>query len=166
MGLVTLGLNLTGDLLAWDQNSFWATSIRVAYPSHLPLIGPWLSKLAIGGPQFGTLTITRFLALHIGVCSAVCWGWCCSTPAWLRATAWKRSPSTMLGDEKGTVPYWPQQASATRRPASSCWPSSWGCRRATALAVRRPASGRPGQSGRRSRHGAARVVVPRPLPAS
>ena len=70
MGLATLGLNLTGDLLAWDQNSFWATSIRVAYLSHLPGIGPWLSKLAIGGPQFGTLTITRFLALHVGVCTA------------------------------------------------------------------------------------------------
>ena len=36
MGLATLGLNLTGDLLPWDQNSFWATSIRVAYLSHLP----------------------------------------------------------------------------------------------------------------------------------
>ena len=70
MGLATLGLNLTGDLLAWDQNSFWATSIRVAYLSHLPGIGPWLGKLAIGGPQFGTLTITRFLALHVGVCTA------------------------------------------------------------------------------------------------
>ena len=69
MGLTTLGLNLTGDLLAWDQNSFWATSIRVAYLSHLPGIGPWLCKLAIGGPQFGTLTITRFLALHIGACT-------------------------------------------------------------------------------------------------
>ena len=70
MGLATLGLNLTGDLLAWDQNSFWATSIRVAYLSHLPAIGPWLSKLAIGGPQFGSLTITRFLALHVGACTA------------------------------------------------------------------------------------------------
>ena len=69
MGLATLGLNLTGDLLAWDQNSFWATSIRVAYLSHMPAIGPWLGKLAIGGPQFGTLTITRFLALHVGACT-------------------------------------------------------------------------------------------------
>ena len=74
MGLATLGLNLTGDLLAWDQNSFWATSIRVAYLSHLPVIGPWLCKLAIGGPQFGTLTITRFLALHVGVCTAALLG--------------------------------------------------------------------------------------------
>ncbi len=34
MGLATLGLNLTGDALAWDQNSYWATGIRTAYLSH------------------------------------------------------------------------------------------------------------------------------------
>ena len=73
MGLVTLALNLTGDLLPWDQNSYWATSIRMSYVSHVPLVGPWIAKLALGGPQFGTLTLTRFLALHAGVFAAGCW---------------------------------------------------------------------------------------------
>ncbi len=70
MGLVTLGLNLTGDLLSWDQNSYWATNIRLAYLSHTPLVGSWLGKLAMGGPQIGTFTLTRFLALHAGVLTA------------------------------------------------------------------------------------------------
>ena len=40
MGLATLGLNITGDLLSWDQNSFWATSIRTAYLAHSPWSAP------------------------------------------------------------------------------------------------------------------------------
>ena len=73
MGLATLGLNLTGDLLPWDQNSFWATSIRVAYLSHLPVIGPWLSKLAIGGPQFGTLRSRDSWPCTSGPARRHCW---------------------------------------------------------------------------------------------
>lgn len=120
MGLVTLGLNLTGDLLPWDQNSFWATSIRVAYLSHLPGIGPWLCKLAIGGPQFGTLTITRFLALHVGVCTTALLGLVLfhahlasrlgmetSELPSPRPTA--QVPRRGAGDQ-GEVPYWPHQA--------------------------------------------------------
>ena len=71
MGLTTLALNLTGDLLPWDQNSYWATNIRMAYLGHLPGVGPWLSKLAVGGTQFGTLALTRFIVLHAGVFTPV-----------------------------------------------------------------------------------------------
>ena len=127
IGLTTLGLNLTGDLLAWDQNSLWATSIRVAYLSHLPAIGPWLGKLAIGGPQFGTLTITRFLALHVGACTAALLalvllhahlasrhGLEASKLPSPRPTA--RVPRRGAGGE-GT-PYWPRQA---WRDAAACF---------------------------------------------
>jgi ubiquinol-cytochrome c reductase cytochrome b subunit len=110
MGLATLGLNLTGDLLSWDQNSFWATSIRAAYLSHTPLIGPWLCKLAIGGAQFGTFTITRFLALHAGACTA----------ALLVLILFHAHLSARHGLEEGddAVPYWPQQA---WRDAAACF---------------------------------------------
>ena len=67
MALTTLGLNLTGDLLPWDQNSYWATNIRIGYLAHTPVAGPWLAKLALGGTQIGTLSLTRFLVLHAGV---------------------------------------------------------------------------------------------------
>jgi ubiquinol-cytochrome c reductase cytochrome b subunit len=111
MGLATLGLNLTGDLLPWDQNSFWATSIRIAYLSHLPALGPWLSKLAIGGPQFGTLTITRFLALHVGACTAALLGL-------VLLHAHLAARHGLEAAESGqTAPYWPRQA---WRDAAAC----------------------------------------------
>jgi len=109
MGLVTLGLNLTGDLLPWDQNSYWATHIRVSYLGHLPLVGPWLSKLAVGGPDFGTLTLTRFLALHVGV----------FTTALLALILLHSHTAARIGMEPSqtAVPYWPGQA---WRDAAAC----------------------------------------------
>jgi len=121
MGLATLGLNLTGDLLSWDQNSFWATSIRIAYLSHLPAIGPWLSKLAIGGPQFGTLTIARFLALHIGVCTAALLG---LVLLHAHLTSRHGMETSRLPSRSGSgaggesSPYWPHQA---WRDAAACF---------------------------------------------
>ncbi|MBN1910801.1 MAG: cytochrome b N-terminal domain-containing protein [Pirellulales bacterium] len=64
LGLLTLGLLLTGDLLAWDANSQSSTQVRVGFLKMLPGVGSELYKLAAGGPAFGHLTLTRFLALH------------------------------------------------------------------------------------------------------
>jgi len=133
MGLVTLGLNLTGDLLPWDQNSYWATNIRVAYLAHTPGIGPWLAKLAVGGTQFGTLTLTRFLVLHIGVFTAAL-AVLLLLHAYLGSRSRKEVPdaegdSPIFADQQeanahplnptktGTVPYWPRQA---WRDAAAC----------------------------------------------
>ncbi|MHC4400410.1 MAG: cytochrome b N-terminal domain-containing protein, partial [Planctomycetota bacterium] len=70
LGLLALALSLTGDLLAWDQNSYWSTQTRLGFLTFLPGVGTWLFKLAAGGPAVGHLTLTRFLALHIGVFAA------------------------------------------------------------------------------------------------
>ena len=67
MGLVSLGLCLTGDLLAWDQNSYASTLVRTKFLLLLPFVGDDLFKLAAGGPAFGHLTLTRFFALHVGL---------------------------------------------------------------------------------------------------
>lgn len=70
MGLASLGLCLTGDLLAWDQNSYASTLVRVKFAMLLPWIGDDVFKLAAGGPAFGHLTLTRFFALHVGLLAA------------------------------------------------------------------------------------------------
>jgi len=67
--LLSLGAMLTGDLLSWDRNSYSASLTRFNYLKLVPLVGGDLFKIAIGGPgpNFGHLTLPRFVALHIGV---------------------------------------------------------------------------------------------------
>ena len=51
MGLVALALNLTGDLLPWDQNSYWATRVRTGFLLRLSLVGE--AALRVGGGRIG-----------------------------------------------------------------------------------------------------------------
>jgi ubiquinol-cytochrome c reductase cytochrome b subunit len=64
---VTLGFSLTGYLLPWDQKGYWATRVATNIAGTSPLIGPVLQQLLQGGPEYGSLTLTRFYALHVGV---------------------------------------------------------------------------------------------------
>ncbi len=72
LGCISLGLMLTGDLLAWDRNSYSASLTRFSYLRLVPVVGSELYKIAIGGPGpvFGHLTLPRFQALHIGLFGA------------------------------------------------------------------------------------------------
>ena len=49
MGLATSAVEPHGRSLAWEPEQLLATNIRIAYLSHLPGVGPWLCRLAIGG---------------------------------------------------------------------------------------------------------------------
>ncbi len=67
LGLLALGMMITGDLLSWSQASYSATQVRLKYLLLLPVVGEPIYKIAIGGPDFGHLTLTRFTAFHIGL---------------------------------------------------------------------------------------------------
>jgi ubiquinol-cytochrome c reductase cytochrome b subunit len=67
MSQIVLGLSLTGYLLPWDQKGYWATKVATNLVAPIPVIGPGLQKLIIGGPEYGHHTLTRFFALHAGV---------------------------------------------------------------------------------------------------
>jgi ubiquinol-cytochrome c reductase cytochrome b subunit len=62
-----LVLSLTGYLLPWDQKGYWATQVATNIAGNLPVAGPWLQKLIVGGPAYGHHTLTRFYALHVGI---------------------------------------------------------------------------------------------------
>ena len=105
MGLMVLAFNLTGDLMPWDQNGHGCTQIRTGFLLLLPGVGESLLKLAIGGSNFGHLTLTRFVALHVGVFSAVMIG-LLAVHAWL---ARRLGLETAKGSSPGGA-YWPGQA--------------------------------------------------------
>ncbi len=65
--LLVLSLSLTGYLLPWDQKGYWATRVATNLLSVVPLVGPQLQQLVVGGPDYGHHTLTRFFALHAGV---------------------------------------------------------------------------------------------------
>ncbi|MEN6496539.1 MAG: cytochrome b N-terminal domain-containing protein [Thermoguttaceae bacterium] len=105
LGLVTMALVLTGDLLPWDQNSFWATQVRVKFLTLIPVVGGELYKLAAGGPAFGHLTVARFFALHAGLFTAAF-----IAILYLHYRLLRRADAAEAADAKQTGWYWPEQA--------------------------------------------------------
>ena len=67
---VTLALSLTGYLLPWDQKGYWATAVATNLMAEVPIIGPALQKIVVGGVEYGHHTLTRFFAFHAGVLPA------------------------------------------------------------------------------------------------
>jgi quinol-cytochrome oxidoreductase complex cytochrome b subunit len=65
MLLLVLGANFTGYLLPWDQLAFWAITVGTSIISYVPLIGNWLSRLILGGPEVGGNTLLNFYSIHI-----------------------------------------------------------------------------------------------------
>jgi ubiquinol-cytochrome c reductase cytochrome b subunit len=65
------GLGLTGYLLPWDQKGYWATKVATNIAGTLPVIGPHIQTLIVGGGDYGQATLTRFYVLHVGVLPAL-----------------------------------------------------------------------------------------------
>jgi quinol-cytochrome oxidoreductase complex cytochrome b subunit len=63
--VLTITFGFTGYLLPWNQLSYWATTVGTGIASAVPGIGPWLSKLMLGGDTVGAETLSRFFTLHV-----------------------------------------------------------------------------------------------------
>lgn len=70
MGLVQ-ALGLTGYLLPWDQKGYWATKVATNIAGTVPVLGPQIQTLIVGGGDYGQSTLTRFYVLHVGVLPAL-----------------------------------------------------------------------------------------------
>jgi len=68
---LTLGFSLTGYLLPWDQKGYWATKVATNIASGTPVIGPYLTRVVVGGLDYGNQTLTRFYGLHVGALPAL-----------------------------------------------------------------------------------------------
>jgi ubiquinol-cytochrome c reductase cytochrome b subunit len=65
MLVVTLVLGLTGYLLPWDMDAYFASQVAINIASSVPVIGDATQQFLSGGPGMGTLTINRFFGLHV-----------------------------------------------------------------------------------------------------
>jgi ubiquinol-cytochrome c reductase cytochrome b subunit len=63
--LVTLVLGLTGYLLPWDMDAYFASQVSLNIAGLAPIAGPILQHIAQGGGSMGTATINRFFGLHV-----------------------------------------------------------------------------------------------------
>ncbi|RMD96406.1 MAG: DUF4405 domain-containing protein [Calditrichaeota bacterium] len=63
--LIVLGFAFTGYLLPWDMKAYFATKVGINVGGSVPVVGHFLVKLLQGGSKMGSLTLTRFYALHI-----------------------------------------------------------------------------------------------------
>ena len=65
--LLTLGMAFTGQVLRFDQDAYWGLGIGASISSRVPVLGPWIVKLMLGGPIIAGATLSRFFALHVFV---------------------------------------------------------------------------------------------------
>jgi quinol-cytochrome oxidoreductase complex cytochrome b subunit len=70
MLLATLFLSFTGYLLPWDQLAYWAVTVGTNIAASVPLVGPRLRELLIGGRTIDQATLIRFYVLHVLVLPA------------------------------------------------------------------------------------------------
>lgn len=67
MGLLLSGFVLTGALLPWDQQGYWATAVKTNVAGMLPVVGGAIRTLVLGGGDYNHHTLARFFALHAGL---------------------------------------------------------------------------------------------------
>jgi ubiquinol-cytochrome c reductase cytochrome b subunit len=65
--LMTLGMAFTGQVLRFDQDAYWGLGIGASISSRVPMVGPLLVKLLLGGPIIAGATLSRFFAFHVFV---------------------------------------------------------------------------------------------------
>src|ERR1700745_383631 len=65
--LMTLGMAFSGQVLRFDQDAYWGLGIGASIASRVPLAGPTIVKLMLGGPIIAGATLSRFFALHVFV---------------------------------------------------------------------------------------------------
>lgn len=63
--LLIFTFGVTGFLLPWDQQGYWATVVGTEMLEAVPLIGSWMAYVIKGGSEVGAPTLTRFYALHV-----------------------------------------------------------------------------------------------------
>jgi ubiquinol-cytochrome c reductase cytochrome b subunit len=63
----TMGMFFSGQILRWDPDAYWGLAVAGSMAGRVPVIGPWVVDLLLGGPIIGGDSLSRFFALHVFV---------------------------------------------------------------------------------------------------
>src|SRR5499427_8581875 len=69
--LCTMGMFFTGQVLRWDPDAYWGLAVGGSMAGRVPVLGPWLVELLLGGPVIGGNSLSRFFTLHVFVIPAL-----------------------------------------------------------------------------------------------
>ena len=75
--LMTLGMAFSGQVLRFDQDAYWGLGIGASIASRVPILGPAIVRLMLGGPIIAGATLSRFFALHVFVIPGLLIGFVC-----------------------------------------------------------------------------------------
>jgi ubiquinol-cytochrome c reductase cytochrome b subunit len=75
--LMTLGMAFSGQVLRFDQDAYWGLGIGASIASRVPVLGPAIVKLMLGGPIIAGATLSRFFTLHVFVIPGLLIGFVC-----------------------------------------------------------------------------------------
>ena len=53
--------------MRWDADAYWGVGVGASMAGRVPVLGPYLVDLLLGGPVIGADTLSRFFALHVFV---------------------------------------------------------------------------------------------------
>jgi len=62
---IVLSMGLTGYLLPWDLNAYFATQVAINIAASVPIMGQFIYHFLSDGSTLGTLTVGRFFGLHV-----------------------------------------------------------------------------------------------------
>jgi ubiquinol-cytochrome c reductase cytochrome b subunit len=68
--LCTLGMFFSGQILRWDPDAYWGLAVAGSMAGRVPIMGPHVVRLLLGGPVIGGNSLSRFFALHVFVLPA------------------------------------------------------------------------------------------------
>ena len=65
--LCTLGMFFSGQVLRWDPDAYWGLAVAGSMAGRVPVLGPEVVRLVLGGPVIGGDSLSRFFTLHVFV---------------------------------------------------------------------------------------------------
>jgi ubiquinol-cytochrome c reductase cytochrome b subunit len=63
----TMGMFFSGQILRWDPDAYWGLAVGASMAGRVPVIGPWVVDMLLGGPIIGGDSLSRFFTLHVFV---------------------------------------------------------------------------------------------------